>query len=508
MKTKINFFLAIFIILFLVIPVFVFAQEQQEQGEDDLKKAQWYYHHENYEEALPLFKNLKDQNPNSSEIAYYLGLTYKQLQSYLEAVPYFVEAITFDNPVEQAVLDLIDLLYQCEKFEDAKKWIAFAEKNFISPGQASFFKGLILLKEGNDYLSALDAFENAVAMDTSLVEPVKYQKAICYTQLNDLKAAKQIFKEIVIKDPTADLAVFSNEYLNAISRRQDSTKPFHASVGYSLQYDDNVVFRPNDDALATSISEESDLTHVFTAQADYNFKLSDFFSLKVGGNAYSSKHNSIGFYDVNSYDFPIQPTLYFKNSSIAFPVHYNYVAVNEQRYLETSGSGIINNVMLTKTNMLQNQFQFNNKDYKWDLTDIEENKEGNEYLWSMGWYNFFGRELNGFVNLRYTFNYDDTKGKNWRYQGNRLTFTSVVPFKKVFNWNFVADYLYQDFEHRNSSYDKNRQDHVFTVSNLLSWEFIKNGEIDLQHTFVYDSASIGAYKYKKNIYSLGSKYRF
>lgn len=502
-KTYLKFVVSLF--FFFSFSFSVFAQEQIE---DELKRAQWLYHHENYEEALPIFKNLKENNPESSEIAYYLGLTYKQLQNYLEAIPYFIEAVTLDSPVEMAVLELIDLLYQCEQMDKAKKWIGFAEKNFISPGQAAFFKGLVLLKEGKDYSAAIEAFDNAVAMDSSLSEPVKYQKAICFTQLNDLKSAKEIFKEIVIKDPTADLASFSNEYLNAISRRQDSSRPFHASIGYSLQYDDNVVFSPNDDELAATITEKKDWNNVFTAQADYNLKFSDFFSLKLGGSAYSSKHNSIGFYDIGSYDFPVQPTFYLDKATVAFPIHYNYVSVNEERYLETSGIGNVNNIMLSKTNMMQTQIQYNNKNYRWALTDVDEDKEGTEYLWSLGWYNFFGRELNGFVNLKYTFNVDDTKGKNWQYRGHRATLTSVVPFMKVFNWNFVADYLFQDFEHRNSAYDKQRKDHVFTVSNLLAWEFIKNAEIDLQHTFVYDGASIGAYKYKKNIYSIGSKYRF
>src|SRR5690606_32695104 len=104
----------------------------------------------------------------------------------------------------------------------------------------------------------------------------------------------------------------------------------------------------------------------------------------------------------------------------------------------------------------QSQILFNNKNYRWPLDNIDENKEGNEYLWSLGWYNFFGRDLNGFVNLRYTFSIDDVKGCNWEYKAHRLTFTSVVPFYKTFSWSFVFDYLRQDFLHRNTGYEKYR----------------------------------------------------
>jgi len=36
----------------------------------------------------------------------------------------------------------------------------------------------------------------------------------------------------------------------------------------------------------------------------------------------------------------------------------------------------------------------------------------------------------------------------------------------------------------------------------------KKVEDALQHTFVYDAASIGVFKYKKSAYSAGVKYRF
>ncbi|MDD2703074.1 MAG: tetratricopeptide repeat protein [Candidatus Omnitrophica bacterium] len=478
------------------------------QDEDGFKKAQWFFQHENYEEALSLLKDLRTRIPQSSEIACYLGMTYKRLQDFLAAKPHLEAAVTLRPNVKNAYLELIDLLYQCEDLDGAKQWIAEAEKESVNPAQLAFFKGLVFLKKGTDPQGAVDSFEEAAKLNPALAQSVKYQIGLAYIQLDKLKEAKSMFKEVVAKDPATDLAKFANEYMNAISRRQEASKPFHGSVGYSVQYDDNVIFRPNDDALATDVSKDDDWKQVFTARGDYNFRINKHFGIKTGFSWYGSKHNDLGYYDVMSYDLPVQPTFYFKNAAIAFPVHYNYVSVNDEKYLGTMGFGNVNSVMLGKRHMAQLQLQYNKKDFHWDVSDPADVKKSDEYLWAVGWFYFFTRDREGLLNLRYAMNYDDAKGANWRYRGNRVTFSAVVPLIEKLKWNLVWDYFRQDFFKKNTIYDKYRNDEVYSVINLLAYEIYENTEVQLQHAFVYDDANIGAYKFKKNTYSVGLKYRF
>jgi len=69
--------LLFFASIFCIDPFPVHAQQ-----ESKLKKAQWLFQHENCEEALVLFNELRAEQPQSSEVAYYLGLTYKRLITY------------------------------------------------------------------------------------------------------------------------------------------------------------------------------------------------------------------------------------------------------------------------------------------------------------------------------------------------------------------------------------------------------------------------------------------
>lgn len=157
--------------------------------------------------------------------------------------------------------------------------------------------------------------------------------------------------------------------------------------------------------------------------------------------------------------------------------------------------------------MMQFLLQFSKKDYKWEET-ADENRDVYIYLWSIGWYHFFGKNNNGFINLRYAMNYDDANGMNWVYFGNRLTLSATIPLKKKVKWSLVGDYFRQDFQRINATYFKQRHDDVYTLSSLLGLEIFKNAELQLQYTFVDDLASINVYRYRKQVVNLGIKYEF
>jgi len=506
-KQKIILVFVIVFIFSLNFPSHCFPQDSSSSG-NKLEKAIWLYQHENYEEALVLFKELRTEEPQSASIAYYRGVTYKKLQNFLEAKPDLETAATLEPKVKEAIPELIDLLYQSEDMEGAKKWIAVAEKEAIAPAQTAFFKGLVLLKEGSAPDESIKAFEEAEKLDASLAQTVSYYKGLAYVQSKNFKEAKNVFNEIVVQQPATDLAEFANEYISILKRQEKAMRPFRGSVGYSLQYDDNVILKPNNEDLAAAASDKEDWRHVYTAQVEYNFKPVETFGTRASYSLYGAKQFDLDFYDTVSHDFALQPAFYAKKAVIGFPVHYNYVTVNDKRYLEIIGISNLNNVMIGNDKMVQLLLQYNIKDYAWTVTSEDNDRDSNEYLGSLGWFYFFGRNKEGFFNLRYAMNKEDAEGNNWKYLGNRLTASATVPIVKKVKWSVAGDYFRQDFSKRNTTYDKERHDDVFTVSNLVAYEVFDNFEFQLQHTFVNDAASIGIFKYKRNVYSIGAKYQF
>ncbi|MFH0732360.1 MAG: tetratricopeptide repeat protein [Candidatus Omnitrophota bacterium] len=495
------------VFLLLISSICFCPQLSYAQQKDKLEQAISLYQHENYEEALQLLKQLRQENPDSSNVAYYTGLTYKRLQDYPSARPHLEAAVTLKPPVKNAYIELIDLLYQSDQTEDAKKWIELARENETSPSQLAFFSGLLSLKV-KDFESAIKSFDEAQELDQALADTIKYYKALVYAQSKQLNKARDIFREIITKDPTTDLAAFADEYMDVLSIQEKATRPFKGYLGYALQYDDNVILKPNDKSLSTDTAGEDDWRSVFAGYAEYNLKPSDFFGVKTTYSISDSKQFDLGFYDMVSQEVGLQPAFYLKNAAVSFPVRCVFSRLNDKRYVQTLDVSNLNNIKINKNQMLQVMFQYNRDDFRWIVTVDNDNKDSNEYIGSLGWFLFFTKNNEGFINLRYAVNFDDAKGNNWKYFGNKLTFTSTVPIGKKLKWSLVGDYYRQDYRKINTSYDKERYDNILTVSNLVSYEIFKDIDLQIQHTFMDDLASIGVYKYNRNIYSLGLKYRF
>jgi tetratricopeptide (TPR) repeat protein len=489
----------------LLIPAF--SQDQKPAQENKLDKALWLFKHENYEEALVPLQELRAEYPKSTMVAYYLGMTLKKLERYDEARLYFEFAATNAPRMVNAIPELIDLLYKLDRLDEAKRWIDKAETEGVAPAQIAFMKGLVLLKDNEDIPAALAAFDNAQSLDGSLAAMVKYYKGIAYLQMKNLPKAKEVFKDVVMATPGQGLAAYANEYMDTISRVEDAAKLFGGYVQAIMQYDDNVVLMPGDDSAVSGISEQGDWRQAYTAQCDYNFKFGDKAAIKPGYSFYYGKQSNLGFYDMTSHDVSLLSSLYFEKLAITFPVHYNYVTVNDKGYMSAVGISNVNNLMLDRVNMAQFTFIYNRKIFLWQPNLAEERRTSNEYIASMGWYRFFAKNK-GVFSLSYVLNYDDTQGRDWRYFGNRLIAFATIPITDRVKWTTGLDYFNEFFPDRNVIFDKKRYDNIMTVSNLVAVEVFKGAELLIQHSFIYDCASIGIYKYRRNIYGAGMKYKF
>jgi len=181
MKNTRLFVLSAILLTFLFSGVYPsFSVEDSPEGRKSLEQAIWEYKHQNYEEAYDILKELREKQPQSSMAAYYLGITCKQMQNYTEAKPNLEAAVTLKPKIKNALPELIDLLYKKGQLEEAKKWIEVAEGEDIHPAQTAFFKGLVLLKEGEDIDGAIESFEKAKTLDPSLAQTVDY---ICTERL-------------------------------------------------------------------------------------------------------------------------------------------------------------------------------------------------------------------------------------------------------------------------------------------------------------------------------------
>ena len=464
------------------------------------------YKHENYEEALNLLKKARQENPQNTLAAYYLGLTYKQLQNYKEATPYLKDAITYSPKIKGALMELIDCFYQLGELDQAKKWIVEAENEGIRPAQTAFLKGLVLLKDG-DAAGAITAFEDAKTLDKSMAQSADYQIGIAQLKSGKTKEAKRAFEEVALVDPNSTMADFANNYVNAISEREYQARPWKFSFGSSWQYDDNVLLQPNDTSVATDISNKGDSRYVYTAQAEYDHRFSDFFGLKEQYFFYYGKQNDLGFFDQLSNTFVIQPSLYFKNSLLTFPTGYGHTIIDKRSYLSQPFTSAVYNFMADTNNMGQAYVKYQNQNFMWAPTALDEDRDSNDVAAGFGWYRFYA-ENKGFINLRYALDNNWATGTNWTYFGNKIGLTWLVPVVDRLNLTFSGDFNVQDYSKSHTIFHVYRKDDITTASALLAYKFYKDSEIQLQYTYVKDKSNINIYSYDRNIYSAGVEVKF
>jgi tetratricopeptide (TPR) repeat protein len=507
MKRNLKSFIAYLSIALVVTGTLIALSEaQQEKINPTLEQGIAQYKHENYDEALTLLKKAKEEDPKSTLAAYYLGLTYKQLQDYKAAVPHLRDAVTLSPKIKGALIELIDCLYQLGQLEEAKTWIGEAEAEAIRPAQTSFLKGLVLVKDGKEE-DAIAAFENAKSLDKSMTQACDYQIGICYLKTKKFVDARKAFKEVALLDPGSNMANFANEYMDAITKREEAMKPLKLSVGVAWQYDDNVILKPSDSSIAANISDKGDSREVYTAKGEYEHRFTDMFGLKGIYSLYYSKQNDLGFYDVMSNNFVLQPNVYFRNSLLSFPAGYTHTIVNDKAYLSSPNANGIYNFMVGNSNMGQLFIRYQYKDYLWDPSTTDEDRTSNDLGGGCGWYLFYAKNK-GFLNVRYALNGEDAKGSNWDYLGNRATVTLLHPVIDKLNATVSGDIYVQNFSHTHTIFQKKRNDTTYTVSALLAYKFFKESAIQLQYTYVKDSSNISVYDYSRNIYSVGVEFKF
>ncbi len=479
--------------------------QQAEPLSESLEQGIGAYKHENFEEALPLLKKARAEAPDSTLAAYYLGINYKQLEKHEEAIPHLRAAVTGSPKIIGALIELIDCLYQVNELEEAHKWIKEARREGIRPAQVAFLRGLVLLNEDKNE-EAIRSFEEAKERDKMMTQSADYQIGIAHLKEREYDSAHDIFKNVVTLDPSSNMALYANEYIDAISRRAKAMRPWRYSLGIFYQQDDNVVLKPSDEAVAANIAETRDAREVYVSNLEYNHRFDEEHSLKAQHILSFAKQHDLGFYDTLSNTVVLQPNFVSENKLLALPFTYTHSIVDDRSYLSSASVSGVCNFMHGRSQMGQAQLKYTNNNYLWTPSTTHEDRDGNELSGSAGWYWFFAKRK-GFFNLRYTLNQEWTQGKNWEYTGNRINATTLVPLNEKLNFTFTAGTFFQRFANSHTVYNIKRRDNVYSLTSLLAYKIFEDSELQVQYTHITDDSNISVYDYDRNIYSIGMQFK-
>lgn len=493
------------IIVFLSIEN-VSSQKLATPQTDYLKQGIANLKEENYEEAVEDLKNARKKNPNSSLEAYLLGIAFKKVQNYSDARVHLKDALTLTPPTKEAATELSDVLYQLGENEQALNELESAEKIGLKSAQTVFLKGLILSKLGKNP-EAIESFQKAKSLDEKLTASADYQIAMVNLQDGRLNEARDILKEIVIRDPNADIAQFANQYIDAITKRLKEARKFKFAAGIQYQNDSNVILKPSDATVAGNITGESDSSGIATLRGEYTPKLRAPYNFKAQYSFYQNLHNRLKIYDVQSHSINLVPGSNLPGGSITLLTGYNYTLVDNNNYLQTITLSPAYTFIINKIQFIQTSIKYQSKDYLKTPANSDEDRDGANYNGGISWFYLISGN-NGFLNMRYEFDKEDTAGKNWIYSGNKLGLSLLYPIMEKLNLNAGGEMYLQGFENIHTTFNKKRDDKLYNLNTMLTYRIYEDVDIQLQYIYMQADSNISVYGYNKNMLTLGIEARF
>lgn len=479
------------------------------QPTSSLEKGITFYQREQDDEAAVMLKKARQEDPASTRAAYYLGLVTKRLQNYTGAKIHLTDAVNGTPKIKEALIELVEVLYQLGETEVAFKWIAVAEETGIRPAQTAFLKGLVSSKAGKNSV-AIEAFKNARDLDKALTQSADYQIGLIHLKEKSWAEAEKTFQEVVIVDPNSDIAAFASEYMKAIQRRQDSGKPFRIQAGVYFEYDDNVILKPGDVSTVGDIGNEEDTREVVTANAEWAHRFSDRWGVRLQYDLYFANQTSLDAFDLHSHTWGLvsvyQPESQSWTASV--PLQYNHTWVDGDSFVSSETVNPLVNFKITDRQTGQIGVKLQCKDYLRAAVNDNEDRDAFRAAPGISWLLFFW-DNKALLNLRYEFDAEDTDGQNWNYLGHRITASVRVPFfvEKLY-LTLAGDAYLQDFENTHTTFNVEREDEAYTASTQLSYDLTQNFQLQLRYTYVDHDSNISIYQYDRNVISGGVLSKF
>ncbi|MCF6290592.1 MAG: tetratricopeptide repeat protein [Desulfobacterales bacterium] len=532
MKKNLCVSIAVFLFLFIFLPcgpVFSASPDPRPpelsiQAKKNLRAGIEQYKQENYEEAAQILEQVRVMVPASTSAAFFLGLTYKQMQDYPRAVKNLRDAVTLTPRIKEALVELVEVLYRLpepENLVEAEKWLQVAEQVKIFPAKTAFLKGLVLLK-GNKSRAAITAFEKAKTLDQSLTQSAEIQIALAYVKEKNLKTARQRLKAAIVLDPQSDLAGFARRYQDVVEKRLELEKPLRTTVSLFAQYNDNLLSKPNEpERYYGIIDDASSRTFVGSLRLDYVPLLPGpwiFSGQYAFSGSLNTEHHST--HDSVSNSFTVTPGYNFGRYSLSLMANYNYFMLRTntdkipKRYMSHTRIGPLFRIIVTKTQILELFSGYNHKKYYRPPVSANEDRNADGLSAYASWIWLY--KENGLVNLRYEYTDENTDGPWWTYKGHSFSASATVPLRDRLSLQLSIIYFRQNFDYPTTDFDliagtrtdKIRKDKTFSGSVGLTWSLDKNTSLIFQYSRTRVDSNIGRNDYQRNLYNVGIEYRF
>lgn len=415
------------------------------------------FKNENYEEAIPALLKAFDENSTSASTALYIGLAYKETLDYQQSKVYLNKALLLDPSMEKTYGHLGEVLYATNATNELKELLLKAEEEGLSSSQITYLEGLVLLSKG--------------------------YKIRGEEKLNSLMAS----------EPGSEAATLARKAKRSIKKGKGRLK---LAVSYSYQHDDNVMLKPSHDVSGVDISNESDGRSVITARMDYSTSFGSF-DMKTNYNFYQSIHDDLKEQDVQGHRISLTPSKKTEKGKLSLMAGYEHYSVDSDDYLEVLSLIPLYTRSLGNKSWLNFTAGVASRDFMRTPVNQDEDRDGTNINFGLGYLVSYG-DKGGFLQIKYSFDKDNTDGANWENRGNKGGIMLKFPLTNSLSLNLNGGYYHKNYKNIHTTFVKKRRDRISAINSSLKYKY-ENLILKLAYTYSKADSNIAVYDYDRRI---------
>lgn len=255
--------------LFLVASLMVFNANSAFASMETLVDGVEAFEEQKYGQAEAFFQKALAEEPDNSEVLYYLALVYSKTGRSDKAVETLSELLA-KHPEEyrKAYFDIAAIhsaQNRHQKALDVLKEAMAAKPDDARP----YMEAAVVAKNMGDTDQALMYAKKAGEIDPAARGASESLIASIYFEQEDYDAAFALLSQIAAQNAQSPLGESARQSLKAVAQARKSKRPWFASVGFTIGYDDNVINKPLDPQAGIYPEDKDDWYESLTATAGF-----------------------------------------------------------------------------------------------------------------------------------------------------------------------------------------------------------------------------------------------
>ncbi len=511
-----------------------------------LDRAVVAYGEKRFDDALKELEEVLRPDPQSVDALYYQGLVYLALNRPADARAALEKARGIRPADIDVAFQLGVVYFNQEEYEKAEPLLRQSYQADPRRPNVGYYLGFIQFRKKN-YREALTLLRANVPSDDNFAQLTRFYSGLALSALGFPREAEAQIQEALRLQPVSPIVAPAQRFGEMLESAAKRERFFHGELRLGVFYDTNVPVVPNasSDIVGQVLREEHkreksegelaslDLSYTWLKTPDwegtishrffqtYNNHLTQFNTQSNTPTLGISYRGSIG-------QKPEEAWNYFTGLQYT----YDFITLGNTRFTQRWIVNPYFTLVENPSNLTTLVFRFQVKDFFNDeKVAREEVRDALNYMAGPLHFFLFG-EGRHYIKLGYQFDFDDAKGQNWTYLGNRLLAGAqyTLPWWDV-RLRYDLDFHWRSYKYKNSllpvtalnTIKRRDQEPVqlisvakdFSTDSSKSFPFVgcdPHGScpftVSLDYLFDNNDSNLSPYAYKRHVVTTSFTWRF